>query len=80
MLLLRGERQFSAYTRLLPWDHVAGTFLIREAGGESRLLNGTLYDPRQPVGDLLNATSVAIWRKLRSLMAADDAETAGARD
>lgn len=70
-LMLRGERQFSAYTRLLPWDHVAGTFLMGEAGGWSRRLDGTPYDPLEPVGDLLTATSREAWNLLRGVMIAD---------
>lgn len=70
--MLRGEIQFSAYTRLFPWDHVAGNFLIGEAGGESRLLTGKPYDPQQPVGDLLSAATPALWRRLHETLSAGD--------
>jgi fructose-1,6-bisphosphatase/inositol monophosphatase family enzyme len=68
LLMLRGERQFSAYTRLLPWDHAAGSLLTTEAGGISRLLDGAPYDPVEPVGDLLNATSAKAWATLRDVL------------
>ena len=73
MLLLRDERQFSAYTRLLPWDHVAGSFLLTEAGGVSRLLTGAAYNPSQPVGDLLTTNSPAFWERLRVSLLPDAA-------
>lgn len=72
MLILRDERQFSAYTRLLPWDHVAGTFLLTEAGGVSRLLTGASYDPLHPVGDLLTTTDSARWDALCALLEPGD--------
>lgn len=79
VLMLQGVRQFSAYTRLLPWDHVAGTFLITEAGGASRLITGAPYDPMEPVGDLLSTTRCDDWLKLQKILAAsggrDDATT-----
>lgn len=73
MLLLRNERQFSAYTRLLPWDHVAGSFLLTEIGGISRLLTGEPYDPAEPVGDLLTTNSPAIWDRLRASLLPNEA-------
>lgn len=76
VLLLRGVRQFSAYTRLLPWDHVAGNFLITEAGGVSRLLHGGPYDPAEPVGDLLSAATPAVWQRVCETMRADESDSA----
>ncbi len=68
VLMLQGERQFSAYTRLLPWDHAAGSFLLTEAGGVSRLLSGAAYDPAHPAGDLLSAASLAMWQRLQAAL------------
>jgi fructose-1,6-bisphosphatase/inositol monophosphatase family enzyme len=80
-LMLRGEIQFAAYTRLFPWDHVAGNFLIGEAGGVSRLLTGAPYDPGNPVGDLLSAATPALWYRLRdTLSAGDESETQAVTD
>jgi fructose-1,6-bisphosphatase/inositol monophosphatase family enzyme len=71
MLMLRGERHFSAYTRLLPWDHVAGTFLMTEAGGASRLLTGAAYDPAVPVGELLTVADPERWNSLCTMLSQD---------
>lgn len=68
MTILAGDRQFSAYTRVLPWDHAAGSFLIREAGGYSALLDSQGYDIVRPEGELLNATSEGLWRRLQNLL------------
>ena len=67
--ILRGERQFTAYTKLMPWDHAAGSFMIVEAGGHSALLDGNRYDVAYPVGSLLNASSEQTWRRVQSILA-----------
>ncbi|MGF1631175.1 MAG: inositol monophosphatase family protein [Kiloniellaceae bacterium] len=41
--LAAGETQFSLFTRLMPWDHVPGTLLHREAGGTALCFDGTPY-------------------------------------
>lgn len=70
--ILSGERAFSAYTKLLPWDHAAGAFLVREAGGHNALLNGGRYDLSQPKGDMLTARSEDIWHKIAEVMVPGD--------
>ena len=70
--ILRGERQFTAYTKLMPWDHAAGSFMVREAGGYSALLDGSRYDVSVPVGDLLNACDEASWRSVQAVLRDDN--------
>ena len=43
MRLASGEIQFSLFTRLMPWDHVPGTLLHREAGGAVYCLDHRPY-------------------------------------
>jgi fructose-1,6-bisphosphatase/inositol monophosphatase family enzyme len=62
VLILSGERAFSAYTKLKPWDHAAGSFLVVEAGGHSALLDEGCYDVANPSGNLLTARSETAWR------------------
>ncbi len=69
--VLRGERRFSAYTKLMPWDHAAGSLMIGEAGGYSALLDGSRYDVAHPVGNLLNACDEVSWRRVQSILADD---------
>jgi fructose-1,6-bisphosphatase/inositol monophosphatase family enzyme len=70
--LLRGERQFTAYTRLMPWDHAAGSLLTGEAGGHSALLDGSRYDVTKPVGSLLNACDNESWRRVQAVLTDDE--------
>ena len=44
--ILRGERDFVVYYRLLPWDHAAPTLILREAGGCVAHLDGRAYSVR----------------------------------
>lgn len=70
--ILRGERRFTAYTKLMPWDHAAGSFMIVEAGGYSALLDGNRYDVAHPVGNLLSAGDEKTWRRVQSILADDN--------
>jgi fructose-1,6-bisphosphatase/inositol monophosphatase family enzyme len=67
--IMCGERCFTSYTKLMPWDHAAGSFMIVEAGGYSALLNGCPYDVAHPVGSLLNACDKQSWQLIRSILA-----------
>jgi fructose-1,6-bisphosphatase/inositol monophosphatase family enzyme len=46
--ILRGEKDFVIYYRLLPWDHTPGSLAITEAGGVAMHLNGAAYTPLSP--------------------------------
>lgn len=73
--ILSGERAFSAYTKLLPWDHAAGSFLVREAGGHNALLDGGRYDLTMMKGDMLTARNLDVWRAVQSVIAPGESET-----
>jgi fructose-1,6-bisphosphatase/inositol monophosphatase family enzyme len=60
--LATGEIQFSLFTKLMPWDHVPGTLIFREAGGLARTLDGAPYDARSHrAPGLLMAPDQASW-------------------
>lgn len=67
--LARGKLDFAAYGgKLKPWDHAAGTLMVREAGGYDRLLMAD--HPYQPVptqnGEMLIvARDAEQWRSVR---------------
>lgn len=42
---------FAFFSRLMPWDHLAGALIYREAGGVARCLNGADYSPRSRLED-----------------------------
>ena len=43
--ILRGDKDFVIYYRLLPWDHAPGALAITEAGGVASHLSGEPYTP-----------------------------------
>lgn len=46
--VIRGDKDFVIYYRLLPWDHAPGALAITEAGGAAIHLNGDAYSPLSP--------------------------------
>jgi fructose-1,6-bisphosphatase/inositol monophosphatase family enzyme len=72
--LAGGETQFSLFTKLMPWDHVPGTLIFREAGGLAQTLDGAPYgarDHRAP--GLLMAPDQASWDWLHDRLFGADA-------
>ena len=43
--ILRGEKDFVVYYRILPWDHAPGALALVEAGGAAVHLDGRSYTP-----------------------------------
>ncbi len=64
-LLAGGHTSFSFYNKLMPWDHLAGTLIIAEAGGHVAQLDGSTYGPRSRTGGLLCAGDRETWDMLR---------------
>ena len=66
--LARGERHYSVFYRLMPWDHAAGALIVTEAGGRVALLGAggeaEPYRPSRTVGALMAAASPALWDRL----------------
>jgi fructose-1,6-bisphosphatase/inositol monophosphatase family enzyme len=46
--ILSGRSDFCLYRTTMPWDHVAGALMLREAGGEAVRFDGQPYVPAQP--------------------------------
>ena len=46
--IIRGEKDFVIYYRLLPWDHAPGALAVTEAGGAALHLSGEPYSPLSP--------------------------------
>lgn len=46
--VVRGEKDFVIYYRLLPWDHAPGALAITESGGAAVHLSGEAYSPLSP--------------------------------
>jgi fructose-1,6-bisphosphatase/inositol monophosphatase family enzyme len=62
------EQQFGLFWRVLPWDHVPGSLIMREAGGAVRHLDGNPYQPAHPEKGLLVAANDDIWRTVRNTL------------
>ncbi len=59
--LALGNRHFSLYRRLWPWDHAAGIFIHSEAGGYSALIDGSPYSPTERSHGLFSAPDKSSW-------------------
>lgn len=64
-LLAGGHSHFTAYNKLMPWDHLAGTLISQEAGGYAARFDGSPYLPGQTSGGLIVATDRDTWNVLR---------------
>jgi fructose-1,6-bisphosphatase/inositol monophosphatase family enzyme len=62
------EQQFALFWRVLPWDHVPGTLILREAGGVALHLDGSEYHPQNDERGLLVAPNPEIWRTVHSTL------------
>jgi len=69
--LARGERDFALFYRLLPWDHVPGVLIVREAGGVARhptRADSADYEARHDEPLLLVASDAARWDAVRQAL------------
>ena len=57
----QGRVDFTLSGGIKPWDHAAGALIVEEAGGVSRLLDGSPYTPTAQTGHLLTARNDALW-------------------
>jgi fructose-1,6-bisphosphatase/inositol monophosphatase family enzyme len=62
------EQQFALFWRVLPWDHVPGTLILREAGGTVLHLDGSAYHPADSERGLLVAPNDDIWHTARETL------------
>lgn len=60
-----GHVHFLMYNKLMPWDHVGGALMMREAGAHVARFDGSDYKPSQTDGGLLVAPSKENWEELR---------------
>ncbi|WP_427023371.1 inositol monophosphatase family protein [Aureimonas ureilytica] len=67
-LAASGALHFQFYVKLMPWDHLAGSLLMEEAGGYVRKWDGGLYRPSDIEGGLLTAPDAESWQALRRLI------------
>jgi fructose-1,6-bisphosphatase/inositol monophosphatase family enzyme len=64
-IIASGHIHFALFTKLMPWDHLAGVLIHQEAGGHAARLDGSPYLPGHVDGGLLIAPDDACWAELR---------------
>ena len=62
--LAKGNKHFSLYRRLWPWDHAAGSLIYREAGGYVARVDGKKIHPLGRAWGLLCAHSEKSWKDI----------------
>lgn len=69
--ILAGRASFSLYRTTKPWDHAAGTLMMREAGGGAVQFGAALYSPAQPINaGLITASTEEALSEARELLEA----------
>jgi fructose-1,6-bisphosphatase/inositol monophosphatase family enzyme len=71
-VLAAGHCHFLIFNRLMPWDHLPGWLLHREAGGYSAHFDGSAYRPTDLEGGLLYAPDRESWEALREMLMGGD--------
>ncbi len=63
--VLHGELDFLVYTTVHPWDHLAGSLMVAEAGGVTRGFDGSDYAVGGRYDGIIVAGSPEIWASAR---------------
>lgn len=64
--ILGGRADFSLYCTIKPWDHLAGSLAVQEAGGRVLKWDGTPYTPQDHDGNgIVSAANGALMRDLQ---------------
>lgn len=63
--LSSGETDFGIYSRIRPWDHLAGTLAVTEAGGHVMKWENTPYVPGDEFGGIVVASQPGLLRELQ---------------
>ncbi|EFH10575.1 inositol monophosphatase family protein [Teichococcus cervicalis] len=67
-LVASGGAHVVIYNKLMPWDHLPGWLLHREAGGYSARFDGSEYRPEHTGGGLLAAPDRESWEVARAAL------------
>ncbi len=71
--LVAGHAHFVLFNKLLPWDHLPGVLLHREAGGYAAKFDGSAYVPGDVSGGLICAPDQGCWHAIRTALLLEDA-------
>ena len=68
--ILAGKAYFSLYSRIRPWDHLAGAMMMEEAGGHVRKWDRSLYRPGNERGGVICTPDEGVWDEIYGLLLA----------
>jgi fructose-1,6-bisphosphatase/inositol monophosphatase family enzyme len=63
-LAATGKVDFIGHFGMMPWDHLAGVLIHREAGGYTAKHDGTPYRPGETKGGILSAPNEDLWHEI----------------
>jgi len=66
--LVLGENDLTLFERTWPWDHLAGSLFLEEAGGRIARPDGTPYKVGVPGKGLIGAASPALWEQAQAVL------------
>ena len=69
--ILAGKAHFSLYSRIRPWDHLAGAMMLREAGGVTKKWDNSPYIASDQRGGVICAANDDIWQNIYDLLLKD---------
>jgi fructose-1,6-bisphosphatase/inositol monophosphatase family enzyme len=64
-IIASGHVHFAFFSKVMPWDHLAGVLIHQEAGGYAARLDGSAYLPGHMDGGLMIAPDKGSWAELR---------------
>ena len=67
MRLATGESDFGLYSRIKPWDHLAGLLAVSEAGGVFAKWDASQYHPADDFGGLIVASHDALLHEIDAI-------------
>ena len=65
--IIEGNSLYNLYSRIKPWDHLAGTMMMEEAGGYVRKWDKSLYRPGDEEGGIITADTEETWVDIHRL-------------
>jgi fructose-1,6-bisphosphatase/inositol monophosphatase family enzyme len=67
-----GANDIAVFARVLPWDHIAGSLFLTEAGGKVARMDGSPYQFWDGRAGLLAASSPTMWDRAAQLFEVQD--------
>ena len=66
--ILAGKAYLSLYSRIRPWDHLAGAMMMRESGGTVKKWDKSDYTAADQRGGIICAPDENTWQRIHDLL------------